>query len=58
MIDILKHTVVHAIEDNIGIIPFLFVTYCIMEYMERFISEKAEGAVRYSGKMGPLFGGI
>lgn len=54
----LKHIVVHAIEDNISIIPFLFVTYCIMEYMERFVAEKSEGAVRYSGKMGPLFGGI
>lgn len=58
MIHMLKHIVVHAIEDNISIIPFLFVTYCIMEYMERFMAEKSEGAVRYSGKMGPLLGGI
>lgn len=29
-----------------------------MEYMEHAMSEKSEDAVKYSGKMGPLFGGI
>ena len=58
MIHTLEHIFVHALEDNINLIPFLFATYCIMEYMELFMSEKSEGAVRYSGKMGPLLGGI
>lgn len=58
MLHILEHVFVHAIEDNLRIIPFLFVTYCIMEYMEHAMAEKTEGAVKYSGKMGPLFGGI
>lgn len=58
MIHTLEHVFLHAIEDNLRIIPFLFVTYCIMEYMEQVMAEKTEGAVKYSGKMGPLFGGI
>ncbi len=58
MLHTLEHVFVHAIEDNFRIIPFLFVTYCIMEYMEHAMAEKTEGAVKYSGKMGPLFGGI
>lgn len=58
MIHILKHVIMHTVEDNISIIPFLFITYCIMEYMEHFITEKSEGAVKYSGKIGPLWGGI
>lgn len=58
MLHTLEHVFVHAIEDNLRIIPFLFVTYCIMEYMEHAMAEKTEGAVKYSGKMGPLFGGI
>lgn len=58
MIHTLEHIFVHAIEDNLKIIPFLFVTYCIMEYMEHAVAERTEGAVKYSGKMGPLFGGI
>ncbi len=58
MLHTLEHVFVHAIEDNLRIIPFLFVTYYIMEYMEHAVSAKTEGAVKYSGKMGPLFGGI
>ena len=58
MLHTLEHVLIHAIEDNIGIIPFLFITYCIMESMEHAVSAKTEGAVKYSGKMGPVFGGI
>jgi len=58
MVHTLEHVLIHAVEDNIGIIPFLFITYCIMEAMEHTVSTKTEGAVKYSGKMGPLFGGI
>lgn len=58
MLHTLEHVFAHAIEDNLRIIPFLFVTYCIMEYMEHAVSEKTECAVKYSGKMGPFFGGI
>ena len=58
MLHTLEHVVVHAIEDNLSIIPFLFITYCIMESMEHAVSTKTEGMVKYSGKMGPLFGGL
>ena len=58
MLHTLEHVIVHALEDNLKIIPFLFVTYCIMEYMEQMMAEKSETTVKYSGKMGPLFGGI
>lgn len=58
MLHTLEHVLMHAIEDNIRIIPFLFVTYCIMEYMEHAMAQKSEAAVKYSGKMGPLFGGV
>ena len=58
MFHTLEHVFVHAIKDNLSLIPFLFITYCIMEAMEHAVSSKTEGAVKYSGKMGPLFGGI
>ena len=57
MLHTLEHVVIHAIEDNLSMIPFLFVTYCIMEWMEQIMAEKTEGAVKYAGKWGPLFGG-
>ena len=58
MIHTLEHIVIHAVKDNLTVIPFLFVTYCMMESMEHAMASKTEGAVKYSGKMGPLFGGI
>lgn len=58
MLHTLEHVFVHAIEDNLKIIPFLFVTYCIMEYMEEKMAERSEDAIKYSGKTGPLFGGL
>ena len=58
MLHTLEHVVVHAIKDNLSIIPFLFITYCIMESMEHAVSARTEGMVKYSGKMGPLFGGL
>ncbi len=58
MLHTLEHVFVHAVEDNLKIIPFLFVTYCIMEYMEEKMAERSEDAIKYSGKTGPLFGGL
>ena len=58
MLHILEHVFVHALKDNLKIIPFLFVTYCVMEYMEQKMEEKSAETVKYSGKAGPLFGGV
>ena len=58
MLHTLEHVVIHAIEDNLRMIPFLFVTYCIMESMEHAVASKTEGAVKCSGKLGPFLGGI
>lgn len=58
MLHTLEHVLIHSLKDNIGILPFLFVTYCIMEYMEQAMSQKTEAAVKNAGKLGPLFGGI
>lgn len=58
MLHTLEHVFLHALKDNLGILPFLFVTYCIMEAMEHAMSEKTEQGVKKAGKMGPLFGGM
>ncbi len=54
----LKHILLHALKDNISLLPFLFFTYCIMEYLEKLMEDKSESAVKYSGKMGPLLGSL
>lgn len=47
-----------ALIDSIKILPFLFITYLLMEYIEHKTSEKANKIIKGSGKVGPLFGSI
>ena len=45
-----------AIIDSIKILPFLFITYLIMEYIEHKMSEKSKTTIKKAGKWGPLLG--
>ena len=58
MIDILLHTIKHTLEHGIKLLPFLFITYLIMEYIEHKTGEKTKSIIKKSGKFGPLLGGI
>lgn len=44
--------------DTIKIIPFLFITYLIMEYIEHKTGDKVKTTIEKSGKFGPLLGAI
>lgn len=44
--------------DSIKLIPFLFLTYLLMEYLEHKASEKTEEIVLKSGDWGPLWGSL
>lgn len=54
MIEIIKETLIDALK----ILPFLFVTYLIMESLEHKTGNKTKQLVKKSGKLGPLFGSI
>lgn len=54
MLDVLIDTGIDALK----LLPFLFITYLIMEYIEHKTSEKTKNIIKKSGKFGPLFGGI
>lgn len=54
MIEIIKETLIDALK----ILPFLFVTYLIMESLEHKTGDKTKQLVKKSGKLGPLFGSI
>ena len=58
MIEILLHTIKHTLEDGIKLLPFLFITYLIMEYIEHKTGDKTKNIIKKSGKFGPLLGGI
>lgn len=47
-----------AIIDSIKLLPFLFITYLIMEYIEHKTKEKTKETIKKSGKFGPLIGSI
>ncbi len=54
MIDIIIETLIESIK----LIPFLFVTYLIMEYIEHKTKDKTKETIKKSGKIGPLIGSI
>ncbi len=54
MIDVL----LDAIIDSVKLVPFLFITYLIMEYIEHKTKDKTKKAIKKSGKFGPLIGSI
>lgn len=47
---------VEAIIDSIKLLPFLFITYLIMEYIEHKTKEKTKNMVKKSGNYGPFIG--
>ena len=44
--------------DSIKLLPFLFITYLMMEYLEHKAGDKMQAAIRSAGKGGPVIGGI
>ena len=54
MIDIFMDAVI----DTAKLIPFLFLTYLAMEYLENKAGEKTVNMLLGAGKKGPLIGGI
>ena len=47
-----------AVFDSLKIIPFLFVTYLIMEYLESHTEDRVRDLVKRAGWMGPFWGGL
>ena len=49
---------VDAGKDTLKIIPFLFLTYLLMEVIEHKTGEKAKNLIKKSGRFGPFFGAV
>ncbi|MBP3873134.1 MAG: arsenic efflux protein [Lachnospiraceae bacterium] len=50
--------ILDGIIDTAKLIPFLFLTYLVMEYIEHHTSDKTRAAIRRADRFGPLVGGI
>ena len=44
--------------DTVKLIPFLLITYIIMEFIEHKTSKKTKDFIKKSGRSGPLWGGL
>ena len=47
---------IDTIIDVVKLLPFLLITYIIMEYIEHKMTEKSKKTIKKSGKLGPLIG--
>ena len=54
ILEVLQDTAI----DTIKLLPFLFISYLIMEYIEHKTSNKVKDVIKKSGKFGPLLGAI
>ena len=54
MVDVILDTLV----DVVKLLPFLFLTYIVMEYLEHKTGDKTAALVRKAGKFGPVIGGF
>ena len=50
--------ILEALWDCVKLLPFLFLTYLAMEYLEHKAGDKLQNAIRKSGKCGPVIGSI
>lgn len=52
------HLIEHTLLDTLGILPFLFLSYLLMEWLEHRAGARAARVLQRSGKVGPLLGGV
>ncbi len=53
----MREVILDTLEDTLKLVPFLFLTYLAMEYLEHRTGEKVQKLVQRAGKFGPLIGG-
>ena len=58
MNEVLMDLIIDAAVDTIKLIPFLFLTYLAMEYLEHKAGKKTVAMLLNTGKRGPVIGGI
>ena len=56
--DMIVSCIVDSAIDSLKLLPFLFITYLLMEYMEHKAGEKMVNTISKAGKGGPFIGGI
>ena len=50
--------IIDSVIDSINLLPFLFLTYLFMEWLEHKTGSAARNTIRTAGKLGPVWGGL
>ena len=50
--------IIDSVIDSIKLLPFLFLTYLFMEWLEHKTGSAARNTIRIAGKLGPVWGGL
>ena len=58
MLETILDVLLDVLKDTAKLIPFLFLTYLAMEYVEHKAGEKAKERISKSGNYGPAVGAI
>lgn len=56
--DMIIDVIFDSLADSAKLVPFLFLTYLAMEFLEHKAGDKMQDIIRRSGKCGPLLGSI
>ncbi len=52
----ISHALIHSLKELLFTVPFLFLAYLLMEYIEHKASTKMESSISKIGKFGPFLG--
>lgn len=58
LISLVEHVLRHSLSDTLYLVPFLFVTYLAMEWLEHRTGAKTQEAIRHAGAAGPVVGAL
>jgi len=50
--------IIEAVIDSLKLLPFLYIVYLLMEFVEHKTSKKTTNLIKKSGRFGPIIGGL
>ena len=54
----MKDIIIDTLIDGLKLLPFLFITFLLMEYIEHKFSKKSKDKITKAGKFGPFIGSV